>query len=110
VKTFVPNCWSVTFVASGQEAQKKLWMPFISFLFSKALKYVLYSHMEVHGQLLFFRPFQWIQHIVARRAHYDEDVAGLNDINDVRNGMVTNPLIHRSFDRRTVVVLKVCHI
>jgi hypothetical protein len=57
-----------------------------------------------------FRPFQWIQHIVRGRSHYGEDIANLDHIDDVRNGVVTSIVIHRLFDQRTVAVLKVCHI
>ncbi|KAI0289275.1 hypothetical protein BC826DRAFT_630875 [Russula brevipes] len=54
----------------------------------------------------FQRSSDWIEIIVRGRSQYDEDIANLDDIDDVRNGMVTNPQIHRLFDRRTVVVLK----
>ena len=52
--------------------------------------------------------FQWFQLIVQNRPHYDENVATLNDINDVRNGVLANILIHNSFDPRHIAVLKVC--
>ena len=43
------------------------------------------------------------------RISYDEDVATLTDINDIRNGVLVNTMIRRTFDRRVLAILKVCH-
>ena len=48
--------------------------------------------------------------IVENRPTHDEDEEDLTDINDVRNGVFAINTIHRTFDLRKVVVLKVCHI
>ena len=43
------------------------------------------------------------------RPSYSEDVTQLYDIDDIRNGMMANKIIHSNFDRRDLVVLVVCH-
>jgi hypothetical protein len=47
---------------------------------------------------------------VQNRPKYGEDVEGLDDINDARNGVFAAAQIHNGFDLRDIVVLKVCHI
>jgi hypothetical protein len=54
--------------------------------------------------------FQWFRLIIENRPNYEEDVTELNDINDIRNGVFANVLVHNFFDRRRIVILKVCHI
>jgi len=54
--------------------------------------------------------FQWFRLIVENRPNYSEDVAGLGDINDIRNGVFAAAQIRNGFDPRHIVVLKVCHI
>jgi hypothetical protein len=46
--------------------------------------------------------------VSAYRPCHNENVTDLNDIDDIRNGMFANVLIHNSFDPRLVVVLNVC--
>ena len=53
--------------------------------------------------------FQWLRLIVENRPHYNEKVENLNDINDIRNGIFANELIHKGLDSRIAVILKVCH-
>ncbi|KAF8342474.1 hypothetical protein F5887DRAFT_974428 [Amanita rubescens] len=48
----------------------------------------------------------WLQLIVRNRPSHGENVATLNNINDIRNGIFASSLIHASFDKRLVVVLK----
>jgi hypothetical protein len=54
--------------------------------------------------------FQWFRLIVENRPRYNEDVTGLDEINDIRNGVFTNHLIHAAFGPRQIAILKVCHI
>ncbi|KAF8523452.1 hypothetical protein BU17DRAFT_85740 [Hysterangium stoloniferum] len=51
-------------------------------------------------------PKQWFQLIVGNRPNYSEDVGDLDDINDIRNGVFANPLIHHVFDSRDIAILK----
>jgi hypothetical protein len=53
-------------------------------------------------------PLQWFCLIVANRPKYGENVANLNDINDVRNGVFSSLQINAVFDQRRVAILKVC--
>ncbi|KAF8235116.1 hypothetical protein L208DRAFT_1543798 [Tricholoma matsutake] len=59
---------------------------------------------SVFGDSLHIIPFkrgsEWFRLIVENRTSYDEDVATLVDINDIRNGVLANTTIHRTFDRR----------
>jgi len=54
--------------------------------------------------------FQWFRLIVENRPSYSENVTALDDINDIRNGVFANVLMHNWFNQRRVVILKVCHI
>ncbi|KIM46509.1 hypothetical protein M413DRAFT_441595 [Hebeloma cylindrosporum] len=49
---------------------------------------------------------EWLQLIVANRPRYSEDVATLSDINDIRNGVFSNPTIRQGFDQRDIAILK----
>jgi hypothetical protein len=55
-------------------------------------------------------PLQWFRLIVANRPKYGGNVANLNDINDVRNGVFSAIQIHTVFDQRRVAILKVCRV
>jgi len=37
-----------------------------------------------------------------------DDVQGLNDINDIRNGIFVSNVIHSLLDQRFIAILKVC--
>ena len=53
---------------------------------------------------------QWFRLIKTNRPNSEEDVAQLDDINDIRNGVFANVSVCTYFDRRRVVILKVCHV
>ncbi|KAF8351962.1 hypothetical protein F5887DRAFT_1170358 [Amanita rubescens] len=48
----------------------------------------------------------WLRLIIANRPKYTESVAGLDNINDIRNGVFANSVIHQGFDERVVAILK----
>ncbi|KAF7971956.1 hypothetical protein HWV62_19423 [Athelia sp. TMB] len=52
------------------------------------------------------RGSEWFQSIIANRPSYGEDIAGLTDINDIRNGFFSNPNARALFDCRNVAILK----
>ncbi|KAF7977086.1 hypothetical protein HWV62_4663 [Athelia sp. TMB] len=52
------------------------------------------------------RSSEWFQSIIANRPSYGEDIAGLTDINDIRNGFFSNPNARALFDCRNVAILK----
>ncbi|GJJ13797.1 hypothetical protein Clacol_008054 [Clathrus columnatus] len=56
----------------------------------------------------FARGDEWLQRIVENRFHEGDDEEDLADIqiNDIRNGILGNSIIHELFDRRDVAVLK----
>jgi hypothetical protein len=59
----------------------------------------------VHQPIL--TPFQWIEVIVRSRSNNNnEDITDLT-VNDVRNGMLVNQIIHSSLESRQVAFLKV---
>ncbi|KAF9519465.1 hypothetical protein BS47DRAFT_1358081 [Hydnum rufescens UP504] len=49
---------------------------------------------------------EWFRRIVENRAHDDENVENLTDINDIRNGMLALDLLRTWFDARGVAILK----
>jgi hypothetical protein len=51
-------------------------------------------------------PVQWIEVIINSRSNNSEDVTNLT-ANDIRNGMLVNPLIHACLELRQVAFLKV---
>lgn len=53
---------------------------------------------------------QWLRLIIENRPKYGERLASLCSINDIRNGVFANNIIHQGFDARSAVILKVCHI
>ncbi|KAI0247736.1 hypothetical protein BJV78DRAFT_1157000 [Lactifluus subvellereus] len=63
-----------------------------------------------HGAGLHIIPYErgseWLRLIVENRPKYSEDVRELHDINDIRNGVFANCMIHKDFDPRSVVILK----
>jgi hypothetical protein len=61
-------------------------------------------------RLPFLWLFQWLRLIIENRPSYEENVTDLVDINDMRNGVFASSPIHFAFDKRDVVVLKVCQI
>ena len=44
---------------------------------------------------------------MASRPPYDEDVSGLNSVNDIRNGMLVVSILHDYLDLRQFAFLKV---
>lgn len=73
---------------------------------SGAPKYILRSCVDCFPFL-----FQWLRLIVENRpSDNPNDEEGLDDINDIRNGVFTLIQIHGEFDQRRVVVLKVCQV
>ena len=68
------------------------------------------SYIDSDGRLIalpFF--FQWFRLIVQNRPHEeDDDLVGLKDISDVRNGLFAATMFRRVFDARELVILKVC--
>ncbi|KAF8509116.1 hypothetical protein BU17DRAFT_7722, partial [Hysterangium stoloniferum] len=52
------------------------------------------------------RLFQWFQLIIGNRPNYSEDVEDLDDINDSRDGVSANSMIHNIFDSRRIAILK----
>jgi hypothetical protein len=83
-------------VFTGIEA--RLEMVYISSHSSGVLRYVLHSCIDGHliGSLS-SRLFQWFRLIVQNRPHEDNDyVGGLENINDVRNGIFATSTLHRS--------------
>ncbi|KIL57679.1 hypothetical protein M378DRAFT_87561 [Amanita muscaria Koide BX008] len=48
----------------------------------------------------------WFRLIVENRPNYSENVTALGDINDIRNGVFANTLIHNGFGPRFAAVLK----
>ncbi|KAF8801171.1 hypothetical protein BYT27DRAFT_7235831 [Phlegmacium glaucopus] len=52
------------------------------------------------------RGSEWFQLIVENRPNYNEDVMTLRNINDIRNGIFANNLIHNGFDPRAIAILK----
>jgi len=107
---FAVNCYSEIFVVFLLDLRRMVEMVYISSHSSGILRYVLHSCIDGHqiGSLS-SRFFQWLRLIVENRPHEDDDyVGGLEDINDVRNGIFATSTIHRFFDARKLVILKVC--
>lgn len=59
---------------------------------------------------LFSGELQWLRLIIENRPKNGENVTGLGDINDIRNGFLAMDVVHRYFDPRKIAILKVCHI
>lgn len=101
----------MTYVVCGQEVVQHQELVCISFLINEALWYVMhYTCVNAISDHLLFRLLQWFQLIVENRPKYSENVTQLSDINDIRNGVFANNLIHGAFDLRDVVLLKVRHL
>ena len=56
----------------------------------------------------FLRSLQWYWKIIANRPKDRDNVAKLRDINDIQNRVFVGTNIHRPFDARRQVFLKVC--
>ncbi|KAF8523455.1 hypothetical protein BU17DRAFT_63747 [Hysterangium stoloniferum] len=54
----------------------------------------------------FNRGSEWFRLIVGNRPNYSEDVGDLDDINDIRNGVFANSMIHNVFDSHRIAILK----
>ncbi|KAF8495603.1 hypothetical protein BU17DRAFT_78499 [Hysterangium stoloniferum] len=54
----------------------------------------------------FQRGSEWFQLIVNNRPNCSEDVEDLDNINDIRNGVFANCMIHNLFDSRRIAILK----
>ena len=55
-----------------------------------------------------FGHFQWFRLIIENRPHeHNDNIRGLVDINDVRNGFFATRTIHAAFDGRVAAILKV---
>ena len=54
--------------------------------------------------------FQWLELIINNCSDNGENVAQLNDINDIHNGIFAIGKIHYEFDPHKLVILKVHHI
>jgi hypothetical protein len=91
----------------GQVLVKTMEVVYTLFPLGGVLRYVFNVHV-LRG-LSFLWLFQWLRLIVENRSHYSENVGNLNDINDIRNGVFANELIHKGFDSRKAVILKVYH-
>jgi hypothetical protein len=98
------------FIAFSQDSMQVLEMVPISFHSNGAQRYVIKPCGGVLSDLLIIWLFQWFRLIVENRPTYNEDVTDLSDINDIRNGMFINTIIHAKFDKRVVVFLKVSHL
>ena len=109
---FAINCYSEIFVVFLLDFRQMLEMVYISSHSSGVQRYVLHSCIDDHLIDSFSsRLFQWFRLIVRNRPDEDKDyVGGLEDINGVRNGIFATSAIHRSFDTRKLVILKVCVI
>lgn len=104
-RIFVPNYWIAMLSVCGQVLVKI--MEVVSLYKGGVLRYV--SSVYVLRGISFLWLFQWLRLIVENRPHYSENMRNLNDINDIRNGVFANELIHKGFDSRKAVVLKVYH-
>jgi hypothetical protein len=66
----------------------------ISFPLSVDQWYTSHRYYAVVYELYYFPLSQWFRRIVENRAHDNEDVENLTDINDIRNGMLAFGLLH----------------
>jgi hypothetical protein len=99
------------FVVCGQELNQTMELVCTSFPMSVVPKYVLqYCAGKISDRLPCFGYFSGFGSSLENRPNYSEDVAGLGNINDIRNGVFAAAQIHNGFDPRHIVVLKVCHI
>ena len=92
----------------GQELLKRTERECISFLLRGALRYIgNYNCIGMTSDRLHLcSPPQWLHMIVQNRPE-NADVADIDDINDIRNGVFSGIGINRSFDRRKLAILKV---
>ena len=98
---------SVVFLLDLRRRLEKVYMSSRS---SGVLRFVLQSYIDSRLiAFLSFRLFQWFRLIIQNRPHEDDDdLRGLDDISDVRNGFFATRTLHPAFDARRLVILKVC--
>lgn len=83
-------------------------MAYISSHLSGVPKYVLQTPIDNLITSFSFGHFQWFRLITENRPHEpDDNISGLRDINDIRNGVFTTKTIHPAFDGRNAAILKV---
>jgi outer membrane scaffolding protein for murein synthesis (MipA/OmpV family) len=93
----------------SQEYPLKKEMVCILFPMNGAQRYVRHSfHTDmVSDHLHFLRSLQWYWQIIANRPKDEDNLTKLRDINDIQNGVFVGANVHRPFDARRLVILKV---
>ena len=94
----------------SQEYLLKKDMAYILSPINGALRYVrrLFYTGMVSNHLHFLRSLQWYMLIVTNRPKDKDNVDKLHGINDIQNGLFVGTNVHRPFDARRLVLLKVC--
>ena len=84
-------------------------MEYISSPINGALRYVRRSFCTgmVSDHLPFLRSLQWYLQIVANRPKDEDNLNDLRGIHDIQNGVFVGTNVHRPFDARRLVILKV---